>query len=50
MTQTDFNSVFDPFYGEYNQRRLQDSLAQYQADGIAVVKTMVELEAMEKEN
>ena len=42
--------IFDQFYGETNQRRLQDSLAQFKMDGVVIVKTIAELEAMEKED
>ena len=41
--------IVDPFYGEYNQRRLHDSIAQYQTDGVVIMKTMAELEALEKD-
>ena len=42
--------VFDQFYSETNQRRLQDSLAQFKMDGVVVVKTIAELEVMEKDD
>ena len=38
--------IVDPFYGEYNQRRLRDTIDRYNADGVVIVKTMAELEAM----
>ena len=41
--------IVDPFYGEQNQRRLHDSIAQYKTDGVVIMKTMAELEALEKD-
>ena len=41
--------IVDPFYSEYNQRRLHDSIAQYKTDGVVIMKTMAELEALEKD-
>ena len=38
--------VVDPFYSEHNQRRIRETIDQYNADGVVIVKTLAELEAM----
>ena len=38
--------IADPFYGEYNQRRIRETLDQFNADGVVIQKTMAELKAM----
>ena len=38
--------IVDPFYGEYNQRRIRETIDQFNADGIVVVKSLAELETM----
>ncbi len=38
--------IVDPFYGEHNQRRIRETIDQFNADGVVVVKTLAELETM----